>query len=57
MADLTELIDTAAGDRYVSTTDLKSAYHQIIKWRKKASTSQVFVVFEDIGCGTKCASV
>ena len=29
MATLTEFIDTAAGARYVSTIDLKSAYHQI----------------------------
>ena len=56
MADLTELIDTAAGARYVSTIDLKSAYHQI-KMAEESKHFTGFRRFEDIGCGTKCASV
>ena len=45
MADLTKLIDTAAGARYVSTTDLKSAYHQI----KMAEESKHFTGFHSFG--------
>ena len=41
MADLTELIDTAAGARHVSTINLKSAYHQI----KMVEDSKHFTCF------------
>ena len=43
MVNFTELIDTAAGARYVSTIDLKSAYHQI----KMAEDSKHFTGFRN----------
>ena len=48
MADLTELIDTAADARYVSTIDLNRLIIRL-KWRKIASTSQASVFSKTLG--------